>query len=141
MTKLDLAAAEAIVREAILYGRKAGFEPLTVVVLDERAAVKAAGADDGASIARFDIARGKAAGCLAFGFGARELAKRPPAFLTAVGQLPGVTIVPVPGGVLVRDAARAILGAVGISGDTGEHDEEAAVAGIAAAGHIADTGA
>ena len=141
MKKLDLPTAQTIVGEAIAYARKAGLEPLTVVVLDDRAAVKASGADEGTSIARFEIARGKAAGCLAFGFGARELQKRPPAFLTAVGQLPGVMIVPVPGGVLVRDTERSILGAVGISGDTGEHDEEAAVAGIKAAGLIADTGA
>jgi uncharacterized protein GlcG (DUF336 family) len=141
LKKLDLPTAQTIVGEAIAYAQKAGLEPLTVVVLDDRAAVKASGADEGTSIARFEIARGKAAGCLAFGFGARELQKRPPAFLTAVGQLPGVMIVPVPGGVLVRDSDRAILGAVGISGDTGEHDEEAAVAGIKAAGLIADTGA
>jgi uncharacterized protein GlcG (DUF336 family) len=141
MNRIDLAAAQKIVAEAIAHGRRAGMEPLTVVVLDERAAVKAVGADDGTSIARFEIARGKAAGCLAFGFGARELQKRPPAFLTAVGQLPGVTIVPVPGGVLIRDSHRAILGAVGISGDTSDRDEAAAVAGIEAAGLIADTGA
>ena len=141
MTKLDLNVAQKIVAEAIRHGRSAGMEPLTVVVLDDRAAVKASGADDGTSIARFDIARGKAAGCLAFGFGARELQKRPPAFLAAVGQLPGVMIVPVPGGVVIRDSDRAIVGAVGISGDTSDRDEEAAVAGIAAAGLIADTGA
>jgi uncharacterized protein GlcG (DUF336 family) len=141
MMRIDLATAQKVIAGAIDYGRKAGFEPLTVVVLDDRAAVKASGADDGTSIARFEIARGKAAGCLAFGFGSRELQKRPPAFLTAVGQLPGVMIVPVPGGVLVRAADRSILGAVGISGDTGEHDEEAAVAGIESAGLTADTGA
>ena len=141
MSRLDLATAQIIVAEAIGYARQAGLEPLTVVVLDDRATVKASGADDGSSLARFEIARGKAAGCLAFGFGARELQKRPPAFLTAVGQLPGVMIVPVPGGVLIRGADSAILGAVGISGDTGEHDEEAAVTGIKAAGLVADTGA
>ena len=141
MSRLDLATAQLIVAEAIGYARQAGIEPLTVVVLDDRAAVKASGADDGTSLARFEIARGKAAGCLAFGFGARELQKRPPAFLTAVGQLPGIMIVPVPGGVLIRGADRAILGAVGISGDAGERDEEAAVAGIKAAGLVADTGA
>ncbi len=141
MTKLDLETAQTMVAEAIKHGRSAGMEPLTVVVLDERAAVKASGADEGTSIARFEIARGKAAGCLAFGFGARELQKRPPAFLTAVGQLPGVTIVPVPGGVLIRDTESAVLGAVGISGDTSDLDEEAAVAGIRAAGLVADTGA
>lgn len=141
MTRLDLPTAQKIVGEAIAHGARIGMEPLTVVVLDDRSTVKAAGSADGSSIARFEIARGKAAGCLAFGFGARELQKRPPQFLTAVGQLPGVSIVPVPGGVLVRNAERAILGAVGISGDTGEHDEEAAVAGIEAAGLVADTGA
>jgi len=141
MNRLDLATAQLIVAEAIAYARQAGIEPLNVVVLDDRAAVKAAGADDGTSLARFEIARGKAAGCLAFGFGARELQKRPPAFLTAVGQLPGIMIVPVPGGVLIRGSDRAILGAVGISGDTGERDEEAAVAGVKAAGLVADTGA
>ena len=52
-----------------------------------------------------------------------------------------MTIVPVPGGVLIRDADRGILGAVGISGDTSDRDEEAAVAGIKAAGLVADTGA
>lgn len=141
MNRLDLAKAQSVVTEAIAYGRKARFEPLTVVVLDDRATVKAVGSDDGSSTARFEIARGKAAGCIAFGFGARELQKRPPAFLAAVGQLPGVMIVPVPGGVLIRDADRAILGAVGISGDTSDRDEEAAVAGIKAAGLVADTGA
>jgi uncharacterized protein GlcG (DUF336 family) len=141
MNRLDLATAQIILAEAIASARQAGFEPLTVVVLDDRAAVKAVGADDGTSIARFEIARGKAAGCLAFGFGARELQKRPPAFLTAVGQLPGVTIVPVPGGVLIRGSDRTILGAVGISGDTSDRDEEAAVAGIKAAGLVPDTGA
>ena len=38
---------------------------------------------------------------------------------------------PVPGGVLIRDAAGALLGAVGISGDTSDNDEVCAVAGIA----------
>jgi uncharacterized protein GlcG (DUF336 family) len=141
MNRLDLATAQVIVAEAIAHARQAGFEPLTVVVLDDRAAVKVSSADDGSSTARFEIARGKAAGCIAFGFGGRELQKRPPAFLAAVGQLPGVTIVPVPGGVLIRGSDRTILGAVGISGDTSERDEEAAVAGIKAAGLIADTGA
>jgi uncharacterized protein GlcG (DUF336 family) len=73
MSRLDLVTAQTIVAEAIGYARRAGIEPLTVVVLDDRAAVKAVGADDGTSIARFEIARGKAAGCLAFGFGAREI--------------------------------------------------------------------
>jgi uncharacterized protein GlcG (DUF336 family) len=42
--------------------------------------------------------------------------------------------------VLIRDANRNIIGAVGISGDTSENDEACAVAGIKAAGLIPDTG-
>jgi uncharacterized protein GlcG (DUF336 family) len=50
-------------------------------------------------------------------------------------------LLPVPGGVLVRDAAGELLGAVGVTGDTADNDEICALAGIAAAGLTADTGA
>jgi len=39
----------------------------------------------------------------------------------------------VPGGVLIKNADGAVLGAVGISGDTSDKDEVCAVAGIEAA--------
>ena len=48
---------------------------------------------------------------------------------------------PVPGGVLIRDAEGRLLGAVGISGDTSDNDEICALAGIEAAGLKGDTGA
>ena len=46
-------------------------------------------------------------------------------------------LIPVPGGVLVRAADGTLLGAVGVSGDTSDNDEIAAVAGIEAAGLVA----
>ena len=49
--------------------------------------------------------------------------------------------IPVPGGVLIKDASGAIIGAVGISGDTSDNDEMAAVAGIESVGLVPDTGA
>ena len=49
-------------------------------------------------------------------------------------------MVPVAGGVLVRDSAGAVIGAVGISGDNSDNDEAAAAAGITAAGLTADGG-
>jgi uncharacterized protein GlcG (DUF336 family) len=52
----------------------------------------------------------------------------------------GGTLVPVPGGVLIKTADGAIAGAVGISGDTSDNDEAAAIAGIAAAGFSGDPG-
>jgi uncharacterized protein GlcG (DUF336 family) len=45
-----------------------------------------------------------------------------------------------PGGVLIRDAAGDIIGAVGVSGDTSDKDETCALAGIEAAGLKADPG-
>ena len=48
--------------------------------------------------------------------------------------------VPVVGGILIRDAAGDVIGAVGISGDTSENDETCGLAGIEAAGLKADPG-
>jgi uncharacterized protein GlcG (DUF336 family) len=78
------------------------------------------------------------------GFGGREFARRAAGggavFLQALMAASGGRIVPAPGGVLIRDAAGDIVGAVGISGDTSDRDEACCVAGIAAAGLTADTG-
>jgi uncharacterized protein GlcG (DUF336 family) len=63
-----------------------------------------------------------------------------PGFTNALSDLTGGRAVPAQGGVLVRDAAMTLLGAVGVSGDLSAKDEEAAVAGIEAAGLVADTG-
>jgi uncharacterized protein GlcG (DUF336 family) len=139
-----LVQAQTIANEALAEGARRGFLPLAVVVLDNAGQPLAILRDERTSLNRADIAIGKAAGCLAMGFGGRELAKRAaamPAFIAAVGQIFPKGLVPVPGGVLVRDAAGALLGAVGVSGDTSDNDEVCALAGIALAGLAADTGA
>ena len=65
-----------------------------------------------------------------------------PQFLNAVAAASGGRMVPVPGGVLIRDGeAGEVIGAAGISGDSSENDEIAAVAGIEAAGLTAEAGA
>jgi uncharacterized protein GlcG (DUF336 family) len=104
---------------------------------------KAFAAQDGTSLRRAEIAQGKAHGALAFGIGSRALAKRAsttPQFIAAVTHAVGGSLVPVPGGVLIRDADKQIIGAVGISGDNSDNDEAAAIAGITAAGLTADPG-
>jgi uncharacterized protein GlcG (DUF336 family) len=140
MRDLTLDAAQTIIDEALKYSRAHKFTPMTVVVLDDRGTVKAAGSEDGSSLSRFDIARGKAFACLAFDLGARAVGSKAQLFVNAVGQLDDVNMVPVAGGVLMRKAD-AVVGAVGISGDTSDNDEKAAVAGIEAAGFVAETGA
>jgi len=95
---------------------------------------------------RLDVATGKAWGALGMGVGTRALARRiaeqpqAPPFFAALGAMSEGRVVPVPGGVLIRDAGKAVLGAVGISGDTSDKDEACALAGIAAAGLLADPG-
>jgi uncharacterized protein GlcG (DUF336 family) len=140
---LSLQQASVIVDKALEQGRKLGFKPLTVVVLDAGGHLKAMKREDGSSLLRPEIAGGKAWGALGMGFGGREFARRAaahPVFIQALSVASGGRVVPVPGGVLIRDAAGEILGAVGISGDTSENDETCAVYGIGVAGLVADTG-
>ncbi len=140
---LTLAQASVIVDKALEKGRELGFKPLTVVVLDAGGHLKAMKREDGSSLLRPEIAGGKAWGALGMGFGGREFARRAaanPVFIQALSVASGGKIVPVPGGVLIRDATGEIAGAIGISGDTSENDETCAVYGIGVAGLVADTG-
>ncbi len=143
MTDLTLDQARTIIAKALAQGRSLKLKPLSVVVLDPRGALKAVESEDGVSLKRAEIAHGKAYGALALGLGSRALDKRAQDqayFMAAVSHVVGGSMVPVPGGVLVRDDAGRLLGAVGISGDLSDNDEVAAVAGIEAAGLVADTG-
>lgn len=140
---LTLDTALAIAQETLKEGNRQGFAPLCVAVLDPGGHLLALLRDDGASISRPEIAIGKAAGCLGMGFGGRELARRAqamPQFFTSLASIFPKGIVPVPGGILLRNDDGAIVGAVGVSGDTSDNDEIAALAGIAATGSTADTG-
>ncbi len=140
---LTLDQAQTIVAAALQEARRIGLKPLVVTVLDARGAPKALAAEEGTSLRRADIAHGKAYGALALGMGSRAIAKRAasdPAFVAAVTHTSGGALVPVPGGVLLRDDEGTLLGAVGISGDTSDNDEAAALAGIAAAGLLGDPG-
>jgi uncharacterized protein GlcG (DUF336 family) len=143
MTELTLAVAQTIVNAALKHGRDSKFAPLLVAVFDARSTPKALAAEDGTSMGRYAIAHGKANGALAMGIGSRGLrarAAQAPNFFAGIGPLVG-GMAPNPGGVLIRDAGGAIIGAVGVSGDTGENDELCAIAGIEAAGLVADPGA
>jgi uncharacterized protein GlcG (DUF336 family) len=52
----------------------------------------------------------------------------------------GGRLIPVPGGVLVRDGSGAIIGSVGVTGDTSDNDEAAAMSAIEAVGYTPDPG-
>ncbi|MEX1184937.1 MAG: heme-binding protein [Gemmatimonadota bacterium] len=143
MVAITLDEARTIISAALAKGHELGMKPLSVCVLDAGGHLKAFEREDGASNLRFQIAHGKAHGALGFGVGSRALmerAEKQPYFvLAAAGAFAG-SLVPVPGGVLVKDTEYTILGAVGITGDTSDNDEIAAIAAIEAAGYVADAG-
>ena len=134
---LTLASAQSIIADALAAGAQHRFKPLTVVVLDAGGHLLAAARQDGASNNRFEIAQGKAYGALALGMGSRaimERAEQQAYFIAAATAALGGRLIPVPGGVLVRNQDGTVIGAVGISGDSSDNDETAASTAIEAAG-------
>ncbi|MCW1967670.1 MAG: heme-binding protein [Anaerolineae bacterium] len=134
---LTLSQANTIINTAIAEGRKRNLTALAVAVLDAGGHLVAFQREDGAGFARYDIAYGKAWGALGMGFGTRELMDRAakfPTFVAAIAMATQGRMIPSPGGVLIVGADGAVIGAVGISGDTGVNDEACALAGIEAVG-------
>ena len=141
--ELTLANAKTILEHAFKEQQKQGFKPMAIVVLGSGGSIKASESQDGTSLIRPKVAHGKAYGAYAVGMGSRALferAKAEPFFIQSVNALCDGALVPVPGGVLIRDQDGNLLGAVGVTGDISDNDEICAVAGIEAAGFVADTG-
>ena len=142
--ELTLAQAKIIIQHAFAEQEKHTFKPMGIVVLGAGGSIKASEFQDATSLIRPKIAHGKAFGAYSMGLGSRALyerAKVEPFFIQSMNALCDGALVPVPGGVLIRSETGKLLGAVGITGDTSDNDELCAVAGIKAAGLVADTGA
>ena len=134
---ISLSQSRMLIEGALAEGRALELKPLSAVVLDPRAAMVAMMSEDGVSQMRARIAHGKANAAIALGMGTRALmnrAEQQAYFIQAINGVAGGDMVPVPGGVLIQDQDGTLLGAVGISGDTSDNDEAAAIAGIEAAG-------
>ena len=132
-----------IMDAALAKGAELNFKPLTVVFLDDGGNIKGLKREDGCGPIRPQIALGKAWGAVGMGVSSRMLEKvalERPHFINSLGPASGGRVVPVAGGVLIRDTEGVIIGAVGISGDISDNDETCAVAGIEAAGLTADAG-
>ena len=134
---ITIAQANAIIAAAVAKGQEAGMKPLTVAVVDVAGALICFQRSDGAPSLRPLVAIGKAAGSVGLGVSSRrigEMAAERPHFIASIGHLAPHGLIPVAGGVNVVDGEGRIIGAVGVSGDTSDNDEVAALAGIAAAG-------
>ena len=143
MSGLSYAVAQQLLADTLAHCRAHNFNPMGVVVLDADGSLRAAGTEDGTTFLRWRVAYGKAYGAVAFGMPSRRLntmAAERPHFVNALNGLADGNIVPVPGGVMIRDANKKIIGAIGVSGDTSDNDEAAAVAAIQIAGFVADIG-
>ena len=137
MAQITLSQANAIIAGALAKGADAGFKPLSVAVVDPGGHLIAFQRADGASFGRLQIAMGKAAGALAIGASSRkigEMAVERPWFVGAFAAGAPHPVIPAAGGVIVVSEGGAPIGAVGVTGDTSDNDEIAALAGIAAAG-------
>jgi uncharacterized protein GlcG (DUF336 family) len=143
MSALTLEQASHIVDAGLGRAAKLGLKPVTIAVLDAGGHLMAFKRQDSSGILRPEIAQGKAWGALGMGLGSRALAQRAeiaPAFFVSLAAASHGRLFPVPGGVLIRGAGDAVIGAVGISGDTPDNDEACAVWGIEQAGLAADPG-
>ncbi|MEP3297548.1 MAG: heme-binding protein [Pseudoruegeria sp.] len=141
MAEISLRRARSIIRGVLSKGHEMELKPLSVVVLDAGGHVKAFEREDGASPGRFAIAQGKAYGAVMLGMAGKAQmarAEQQAYFMAAVNGVYAGQVVPVPGGVLVRDKNGNVIGAVGVTGDTSENDAEAAVAAIEGVGLTAE---
>ena len=135
MNVLNLQTATAISARALAVGREIGAAPLTVAILDAGGHLVSLQREDGASLLRPQIAIGKAWGAMALGKDSRLIAadaQQRPAFIGAVNNLADGKLVPAPGGV---------IGAVGITGDTSDIDEQCAISALESLGLKAEAGA
>lgn len=143
MTDLTLEQANIIIEAAHNEGQARKLAALTIVVLDAGGHMKALSRADGASFMRPQIAIAKAWGAIGIGVSSRKLGdmgEERPMFMNALINLSNQRLLPVPGGVLIRDQQNNLLGSVGITGDLSDQDEHCAIVGIQAAGLIADAG-
>ncbi|MAM55982.1 MAG: GlcG protein [Salinicola sp.] len=133
---LSLAQARRIIDAALAHATAQAMNPITVTVMDISGHPLSCDRADGCAALRLAVAHGKARAALGYGVSSGTIGQRNesrPAFLSAVAAASQGEFIPVAGGVLILDPQERVIGAVGVSGDSSENDEKAAIAGIEAA--------
>jgi len=134
---IKLAQANRIIEAIFVRGRELKCRPLSVIVVEPGAKIKAFQKADDSAMMRFEMAYGKAYAALALGRSSslvRMRTEERPLFMQYLMRASDEQIFPEGGGMLIRDKDGELLGAVGVTGDTQERDEELAAHGIRAAG-------
>ena len=136
MTGLTLAEADAIAQGTIDGAIRRGLNPIAVCVLDQGGHPLVVKRQERATFFRVDIATAKAWTAVSLAGPSRNfaaMAETRPQFVTSVVTISQGRMAPAAGGILVlRDGE--IIGSVGVSGDTPDNDEAAAMDGVSAAG-------
>lgn len=143
MTRISLEQANIIIAAAFAEGQALGLKPLTVAVTDAGGHLIALQRQDRSSTLRPQIALGKVGAALGLGLSSRrvgEMAAERPTFIASLGPVAPHGMIPAAGGVIIVAADGLPIGAVGVTGDTSDHDERCAYAGIEAAGLTAQEG-
>lgn len=141
MTELTLQQANSLIEEILKMARGRNMPPIAVAVLDSGAHLKALQREDGVSFLRVQIAQAKAWGALGMASNTGSIADRyqqddlQRGFINALNAMTGGQIVPLPGGVLVRDSEGNVVAAVGAAGGVSSDDEDCVIAGIEAIGY------
>ena len=142
MTELTLKQANTLINAALSMARQLTLPPVAAAVLDAGGHLKALQREDGVSFLRVRISQAKAWGALGLAADSRQIAERyeqdelQRGFINALNAMSGGGLIPLPGGVLIRDKSGQILGAVGVAGAASDKDEACALAGIEAIGLI-----
>ena len=138
---ITLEQSNHIIAAIFARGRELSCRPLSVVIVEPGAKVKAFQKEDGSAMMRFEMAFGKAYAALALGRSSslvRVRTEERPLFMQYLMRASGDQIFPEGGGMLIRDNGGEVIGAAGVTGDTQERDEELAAHGIRAAGFKTD---
>ena len=140
MSMITLDQANRIIDAIFARGRELACRPMSVIVVEPGAKVKVFQKEDDSAMMRFEMAYGKAYAALALGRSSslvRMRTEERPLFMQYL-RASDDQIFPEGGGMLIRDKAGDVIGAVGVTGDTQERDEELAAHGIRAAGLMTD---
>jgi uncharacterized protein GlcG (DUF336 family) len=135
MTDLTLEVAERLAKAAIAHARAKGLNKMGIAVIDAGGNLKIGLREDGANLAAIDIAEGKARAALTFGCTSKQIADALSGNPLAGPSVLGVVdrpIVLLGGGVLIKDAGGATIGAIGGAGGAPDDDEAVALAGASA---------
>ena len=137
MSAITLDQANRIIEAIIKRGIELDCRPISAVVVEPGCIVKAFQKEDGASMMRFEMAFGKAYAALALSRSSKLMRIRneeKPVFMRYLMEASGGKIFAEGGGQQIRDKDGEVIGAVGVTGDTEDRDDELAAHGIHAAG-------